>query len=217
MPVREAARENRPGQELRILERKSERTRTRRNESIDRSSSELRVLDVVPYGGVYSLLHSYYSGVVGGKVGILQCDGGNRAEGTRTAIVTALSEKMSTSLGEDEQATKEAEELLLAMEQYHPTIPDAVTQYFLGLSGYQSTDPRVTRIASIAAHKFVADLTNDALRNCKNRQQGKGRLVLTTEDLAQAAREYGIHIRKSSYFADAPANPAAHPPHPEMQ
>ena len=117
----------------------------------------------------------------------------------------------SASVGDDAQATKDAEELLLAMEQYHPVIPDAITEYFLGLSGYQSTDPRVTRIASVAAHKFVADLTNDALRICKARQQGKGRLVLTTEDLAQSARDYGIHIRKSAYFADSPTAHAAHP------
>ena len=74
----------------------------------------------------------------------------------------------------------------------------------MGLSGYHCTDPRVSRIASLAAHKFVADLTNDALRICKARQQGKGRLVLTTEDLATSARDYGIHIRKPGYFADAP-------------
>ena len=123
----------------------------------------------------------------------------------------------SGSVGDDPQATKDAEELLLAMEQYHPVIPDAVTEYFLGLSGYQSTDPRVTRVASIAAHKFVADLTNDALRICKARQQGKGRLVLTTEDLAQSARDYGILIRKSSYFADSPSNPSAYPPPPPEQ
>lgn len=88
-------------------------------------------------------------------------------------------------------------------------IPDAVSEYFMSLSGYQSTDPRVTRLASLAAHKFVADVTNDALRICKARQQGKGRLVLTTEDLAQSARDYGIHIRKPGYFADMPAEPSA--------
>ena len=85
-----------------------------------------------------------------------------------------------------------------------------MTQYFLGLSGYQCSDQRVTRIASLAAHKFVADLTNDAMRICKARQQGKGRLVLTTEDLAQSARDYGIHIRKPGYFADLPAS-QSHP------
>ena len=70
-------------------------------------------------------------------------------------------------------------------------------------------DPRVTRIASVAAHKFIADLTNDALRVCKQRQGGKGRLVLTTEDLSQSARDYGIHIRKPAYYADASASDAA--------
>ena len=80
-----------------------------------------------------------------------------------------------------------------------------MTEYYLGLSGYQCTDPRVTRIASLAAHKFVADLTNDALRICKARQQGKGRLVLMTEDLKQSALDYGIHIRKPIYYADGAA------------
>ena len=86
-------------------------------------------------------------------------------------------------------------------------VPDAVTEYFMGLSGYQCTDPRVTRIASLAAHKFVADLTNDALKNSKQRTGGKGRLVLTTEDLTVSARESGIHIRKPAYFADLPTDP----------
>lgn len=65
------------------------------------------------------------------------------------------------------------------------------------------------RIVSLAAHKFVADLTNDALQHCKTRQQGKGgkdaRLVLTTEDLAASCKEFGIHMRKPQYYADAPA------------
>merc|ERR1719502_1027206 len=116
-------------------------------------------------------------------------------------------------LGDDTQATADAEELLRAMETYQPIIPDAVTQYYLGLSGYQCNDPRVTRVASLAAHKFVADLTNDALRICKARQQqGRGRLVLTTEDLAQSARDYGIHIRKPGYFADLPMRGGAQNP-----
>merc|ERR1719231_1085044 len=80
----------------------------------------------------------------------------------------------TAALGDDAQATAATEELLRAMESYQPIIPDAVTLYYLGLSGYQCNDPRVTRVASLAAHKFVADLTNDALRYCKQLQQ-KGR------------------------------------------
>ena len=87
-------------------------------------------------------------------------------------------------------------------------IPDAVTQYFLGLSGYECTDPRVTHRLRRRAQVYY-DLTNDALRVCKQRQGGKGRLVLTTEDLSQSARDYGIHIRKPAYYADASASDAA--------
>lgn len=119
-----------------------------------------------------------------------------------------VSDASSSTLGVDEE---DAKALLLAMEKYHPIIPDAVSNYFMSLSDYQSTDPRVTRIASLAAHKFVADLTNDALRVCKARQQGKGRLVLTTDDLAQSARDYGIHIRKPVYFADSSSAAAQQP------
>lgn len=76
-------------------------------------------------------------------------------------------------------------------------------------SGFQCTDERMIRLVSLATHKFVADLTNDALQYCKNRQaakKGDVRLVLTTEDLAQACRENGIPLRKPSYFADTPAS-----------
>ena len=88
-------------------------------------------------------------------------------------------------------------------------IPDEVTRYFLSLSGCECPDDRVTRLVSLATHKFVADLTNDALANCKSRQQARGgkadaRLVLTTEDLAASSREFGISLKKPTYYADTP-------------
>ena len=90
-----------------------------------------------------------------------------------------------------------------------PQIPDEVTSHYLGLSGFQCSDPRVVRIISLAAHKFVADITNDALQHCKARQQAKGgkeaRLTLTQEDLAASCKEFGIHTGKPLYYADAPS------------
>ena len=75
----------------------------------------------------------------------------------------------------------------------------------------------MTRLVSLATHKFVADLTNDALQHCKVRQQAKSgkvegadaRLVLTTEDLANSCKEYGIQLRKPAYYADTPARGGA--------
>ena len=115
-------------------------------------------------------------------------------------------------------AAQEAEslhKLLVGMQEYNTAIPDEVTDHFLKHSGFECPDPRVTRLVSLAAHKFVADLTNDALQHCKNRQahraqgkSGKGdmRFVLTMDDLASSAREYGIHIKRPQFYANAPAS-----------
>ena len=142
-----------------------------------------------------------------------------------------------------------------------------MTNHFLAQSGFQCSDPRVTRLVSLAAHKyalllstgafwtlflsaqlswrrvddlllrvpprpprraachppshrFIADITDDALERCKQRQQPKAaaaaaqggksgksemRLVLTTEDLSASCKEYGIHIKRPPYFADKPS------------
>uniref|UniRef100_A0A7S0NZF6 Transcription initiation factor TFIID subunit 10 n=1 Tax=Calcidiscus leptoporus TaxID=127549 RepID=A0A7S0NZF6_9EUKA len=120
------------------------------------------------------------------------------------------------SLGATAAEREVAENLLLAMEDYSPTIPDEVTKHFLRLSGYESTDDHITRLVSLAAHKFVADLTSDAMKHCEERKEqqsraqskGKGdvrRLVLTTNDLARSSSEFGISIRKPVYYADYPA------------
>ncbi len=102
-------------------------------------------------------------------------------------------------------------ELLHAVEEYTPILPDEVTNHLLARSGFHTSDPRVTRLVSLAAHKFIADVSNDALQHCKARQQARpaskagkseARLALTTEDLAASAKDFGIYIRKPAYYAD---------------
>ena len=101
------------------------------------------------------------------------------------------------------------------MEDYAPILPDEVTNHLLARSGFQTSDPRVTRLVSLAAHKFIADLSNDALQRHKQTRQvrpagksgkSEARLVLTTEDLAASAKDHGITLRKPAYYADAPAD-----------
>ncbi|XP_046655578.1 transcription initiation factor TFIID subunit 10-like [Daphnia pulicaria] len=102
-------------------------------------------------------------------------------------------------------------DFLMTLEDYTPTIPDAVTCSYLASSGFEASDPRIVRLVSIAAQKFISDIVNDALQHCKMRgantvQSSKNktkdkRYVLTMEDLAPALAEYGIQIRKPPYYS----------------
>ncbi|XP_019870750.1 transcription initiation factor TFIID subunit 10 [Aethina tumida] len=106
-------------------------------------------------------------------------------------------------------------DFLLQLEDYNPTIPDAVTAYFLRTSGFEPKDPRLLRLISIAAQKFISDIANDALQHCKMRssnsssshgssKNSKGskdrRYCLTMEDLTPALAEFGISIKKPQYY-----------------
>ncbi|CAH0557438.1 unnamed protein product [Brassicogethes aeneus] len=106
-------------------------------------------------------------------------------------------------------------DFLLQLEDYTPTIPDAVTAYYLRSSGFEPKDPRLLRLISIAAQKFISDIANDALQHCKMRSSNsssshgssktsKGskdrRYCLTMDDLTPALAEFGISIKKPSYY-----------------
>ncbi|XP_071145623.1 transcription initiation factor TFIID subunit 10-like isoform X3 [Mytilus edulis] len=94
------------------------------------------------------------------------------------------------------------------LEDYAPTIPDSVTAFYLNRAGFEASDPRITRLVSIAAQKFVSDIANEALQHCKmksssgqTKSKGKDkRLTLTMDDLTPALAEYGINVKKPAYF-----------------
>ncbi|EEB12441.1 transcription initiation factor TFIID subunit, putative [Pediculus humanus corporis] len=99
-------------------------------------------------------------------------------------------------------------DFLQQLEDYTPTVPDAVTAHYLHSAGFDSSDPRIIRLISLAAQKFISDVANDALQHCKTRSshqasktKGKDRrYTLTMEDLAPALAEYGICVKKPQYF-----------------
>jgi transcription initiation factor TFIID subunit 10 len=94
------------------------------------------------------------------------------------------------------------------LEDYTPTIPDSLIVGYLMSSGFKTDDPRVVRLISLAAQKFISEVAMDAVQHSKrrgtsqsSRKGGKDRkLILTLEDLAPALHEFGITIKKPSYY-----------------
>ncbi|XP_036181146.1 transcription initiation factor TFIID subunit 10 [Myotis myotis] len=100
-------------------------------------------------------------------------------------------------------------DFLMQLEDYTPTIPDAVTGYYLNRAGFEASDPRIIRLISLAAQKFISDIANDALQHCKTKGTASGssrskskdrKYTLTMEDLTPALSEYGINVKKPHYF-----------------
>ncbi|KAG8453142.1 hypothetical protein GDO86_004822 [Hymenochirus boettgeri] len=100
-------------------------------------------------------------------------------------------------------------DFLMQLEDYTPTIPDAVTGYYLNRAGFEASDPRIIRLISLAAQKFISDIANDALQHCKMKGTASGssrskskdkKYTLTMEDLTLALSEYGINVKKPYYF-----------------
>ncbi|XP_038200456.1 transcription initiation factor TFIID subunit 10-like [Arvicola amphibius] len=100
-------------------------------------------------------------------------------------------------------------DLLMQLEDYTPTIPDAVTGFYLNRAGFEASDPRIVRLISLAAQKFISDIANDALQHCKMKGTDSGssqskskdrKYTLTMEDLTPALSEYGINVKKPHYF-----------------
>ncbi|KFM65295.1 Transcription initiation factor TFIID subunit 10, partial [Stegodyphus mimosarum] len=94
-------------------------------------------------------------------------------------------------------------EFVSKLEGHTPTIPDPIVSDYMHSAGFQTADPQVVRLISIAAQKFISDIANDALQHCKMRGAGQSRkgtedkrYVLTNEDLKPALMEYGINVKK---------------------
>ena len=98
-------------------------------------------------------------------------------------------------------------EFLSNLEQYSPTIPDAVTMHYLQKAGFDSSDPRIARLISLAGQKFISDIVLDAMQQAKMKGLGqtkKGskevKYTLTMDLLESVLHEYGINVRKPPYI-----------------
>ncbi|CCD71026.1 Transcription initiation factor TFIID subunit 10 [Caenorhabditis elegans] len=97
-------------------------------------------------------------------------------------------------------------EFINQLADYPPTIPDSVTLHFLKSAGVDGSDPRVTRMISLAAQKHVSDIILDAMTSARMKGLGqtkKGtkdtKYTLTEELLDEILKEYGHQNTRPPY------------------
>eukprot|EP00296_Roombia_truncata_P002818 JP438874.1.p1 GENE.JP438874.1~~JP438874.1.p1 ORF type:complete len:133 (+),score=8.69 JP438874.1:21-419(+) len=104
------------------------------------------------------------------------------------------------------------DDFMESLDTYVPTIPDDVTEYYLKTAGFNCPNTRVKRLVSLAAQKFISDVTNEAMQHYKIRQQAPGKkqklsdskVILTMEDVAPVLRDFGLNVQKPEYHTDTP-------------
>uniref|UniRef100_K3W652 Transcription initiation factor TFIID subunit 10 n=1 Tax=Globisporangium ultimum (strain ATCC 200006 / CBS 805.95 / DAOM BR144) TaxID=431595 RepID=K3W652_GLOUD len=62
-------------------------------------------------------------------------------------------------------------DFLEVLANYAPTVPEEVVEYYLQQSGFNTSDPRLVRMVALAAHKFLLDVSHDALQYQRIRAQ----------------------------------------------
>nr|ODN98913.1 hypothetical protein L204_02878 [Cryptococcus depauperatus CBS 7855] len=125
-----------------------------------------------------------------------------------------LEEQFWAARREEEIARRDRSlvELLAMLDGYKPLIPEEITEYFLQRSGFDCNDPRLKKLLSLVAQKFLSDLSKDAFHFSKLRvngaSQGRGRpaagvdrnkIVLTMDDLSLALGEHGVNVKAPDY------------------
>ena len=120
--------------------------------------------------------------------------------------------ELSPSPPDSVEKVEDLEEILGKVENYKSTIPDNVTETILQSSGLNNCSPEVTRLISLAAQKFISDISYEALQHCKMRGGGKDqkskssgrdrKYAMTTDDLVVALSDQGVTVKKPPYYAN---------------
>mmetsp|Transcript_31154 Transcript_31154/g.63191 ORF Transcript_31154/g.63191 Transcript_31154/m.63191 type:complete len:154 (-) Transcript_31154:322-783(-) len=102
-----------------------------------------------------------------------------------------------------------------AVDDYTPTVPEAIIEQYLQLGGAQTDDDRVLKLVALATDKFIADIVHDAMENQKgvrldsqvepdtaSGEEPREKRPLSMEDVTESLRKRGVKITKPSTAAE---------------
>ncbi|KIS70360.1 uncharacterized protein UMAG_01529 [Mycosarcoma maydis] len=108
---------------------------------------------------------------VGVPAGQASASSSSAAAATAAASSTQVSTQPVLTRREEEEARKDRTlaEFMQLLDGYTPLIPDQVTDFYLEKVGFECHDPRLKRLLSLAAEKFVSDIAADAFQYARIR------------------------------------------------
>lgn len=106
--------------------------------------------------------------------------------------------------------TEDISTFIKSLDAYAPTLPAQVSNYYLSKSGVNVQDERISKLVSLAADKFMADIIFDAKQFSVLRQKSEKKVVkkraqesadtLEFQDLVRALKMRRISISRPNGF-----------------
>jgi len=95
------------------------------------------------------------------------------------------------------------------LDSFIPLIPEPVLDFCFAKAGLETSDPKVKKLVSLIAQKFITDVATSCYQHHKISQRAtmkdkKGpkerKLTLMLSDVEHALNEVGVNISRPSYF-----------------
>jgi len=134
----------------------------------------------------------------------------------KSAQISSSTAVSSTAMAQIDWSTS-LSTFFAGLDEYRPTLPDAVAQYYAQKAGLSADDPRIAKFLSLAADKFLVDVINDAKLFSEVRQKGavagntkaaskrkaaaleasiQKSEILEMDDVSRALEQRGLHLRR---------------------
>lgn len=116
---------------------------------------------------------------------------------------------MSENIKPQKKTPQELNDFLSSLESYNPTVPDAVSKFYLERNGVSCKDDKIPKLVSLACDKLLSEILYEAKqinilrteRGKKRKDMGPGE-VLELEDLHISLKQIGVNIRRRKILTD---------------
>ena len=127
-----------------------------------------------------------------------------------TTMASSSSSSSATTTAPKGSGQEDINDLLVALDSYTPTIPEAIAKHYMHKSGIAVIDPRMAKLVSLAADKFLSEtiyetkqmgtLRRQGLKNTMKRKVAETSDTLEIEDLERYLSNQRYSYRRTDWM-----------------